>query len=210
MKHEDAARALAPAGRLSRLEKEAIWTRIEATRTPWWRRRTTHIGAVGLASAIATVVVVLTMTSLHRPADELTPRGAAGVPLALRCGADREPGDCRRGDRLVFDFGAAPPRGYIALFARSPGKNVIWYAPADDETASVAIAEHVSAGVLDTAAVIDSSYGPGRYELFAIISERPLARSDIRELARGDRLVAAPGVQIETRSFVVTIEEEVP
>jgi hypothetical protein len=195
---------------LSRVEKEAIWGRIEAARAPWWRRRATRLGAAGLASAIATVVVVLAVTSMRPPADELTPRGAGATPLALRCSADREPGDCRRGDRLVFDFGTNEAQGYVALFARSPAGTVIWYVPADDATASISLADHSSAGVLDTAAVIDDSYEPGRYELFAVISERPLSRADIRGFERGDRLVAAAGAQIETRAFVVTVEEEVP
>ncbi len=187
-----------------------MWSRIEAARTPWWRRRGTRVGAAGLASAIATMVVVLTVSSTRPPADDLTPRGAATVPLTLRCGVDREPGDCRRGDRLLFDFGAGEPRGFVALFARSPAGTVIWYLPSDEATASVAIDDHNSAGVLDTAAVIDQSYVPGRYELFAVLSDRPLSRADIRGFSRDDRLVAAPGVQIETRVFVVTAEEEAP
>jgi hypothetical protein len=153
------------------------------------------------------VVVVLAVSSTRPPADDLTPRGASGVPLALRCSTDREPGDCRRGDRLVFDFGAGEPRGYVALFARSPAGAVIWYVPTDEGGASVAVADHATAGVLDTAAVIDGSYAPGRYELFAVISERPLSRAAIRGFERGDRLVAGAGVQIETRAFVVTAEE---
>lgn len=186
-----------------------MWAHVESARSPWWRRRATWGGAAGLASAIATVVVVLAVTST-RPTDDLTPRGTAGVPLTLRCGADREPGDCRRGDRLVFDFGAREPHGFVALFARSPAGTVIWYLPATEAASSVALSEHASAGVLDTAAVIDRSYEPGRYELFAVISERPLSRAEIRGFARGDRLVAAAGVHIETRAFVITVEEEVP
>ena len=124
----------------------------------------------------------------------------------IRCG-EREPGQCQLGDRLVFDFGSAPPPGYVALFARAESGKVIWYVPSDEGAASAALATHTVAGVLDSVAVIDETYEPGRYEVFTIVSPRPLQRAEIRGFAQSDRLVAPSDIHVVTRSFVVRGEE---
>jgi hypothetical protein len=202
---EDAARLLAPSGRLSRFEQDAIWNRIVATRTPWWRRPTLQLSAGLVIAAAVFALVIVTRPAPHT--EELTPRGDASLALTLRCGA-REPGVCLPGDRLGFDFGATDTRHYVALFARSPSGTAIWYVPADDGSVSLSLAEHTQSGVLDVAAVIDASYAPGRYELFAIVSPRPLSRAEIRGYARGDVLIPPPDVRIETRELVVNQEQQ--
>jgi hypothetical protein len=60
--------------------------------------------------------------------------------------------------------------------------------------------------VLDRVAVIDDTYAPGTYELFAVVSPQPLTRADIRAFAQGNRLVAPPEVRIESRTFVLREE----
>src|SRR5688572_22121010 len=98
MKREDAARLLGPVDRLSRIEKEVMLGRIEAARAGWFRRNRTGLaGAAVVAAAVCAAVIVL------RPASdqaELTARGRGGFSLVVRC-ADRAPGECRIGDRLV-------------------------------------------------------------------------------------------------------------
>ena len=205
MKLEDAARALGPPGRLSRVEKDAILARVEASRSSWLRRHRAGLGA-GLAAALAAAVALVVLLPRDRQ-DELTPRGANKMTLVVRCG-DRDPGDCHLGDRLAFDFGTSPPAGYAALFARSETGKVIWYLPADEATPSIDLTDHLKQGMLDRVAVIDTSYAPGRYELYAVVSPRPLSRADSRAFAQGDGLVAPADVRIETRTFV--IREETP
>lgn len=205
MKTENAARLLGPAGRLSRLEKDAIFERVSSHDRSWVARHWAALSAATVAVAAAAVLFVVWPAGSSRPST-LTARGSASVPLVIRCGV-REPGQCQRGDRLTFDFGSALPAGYVALFARGESGKVFWYVPAEEETASVAVAEHTSAGVLDTVAVIDGAYVPGRYEVFAIVSPRPLSRTEIRAFARGDQLVAPPDIHIESRSFVIRDEE---
>jgi hypothetical protein len=203
VKLEDAARALGPPGRLSRFEKDAILARVEVSRGGWLRRHRVAVAA-GLSTALALAVALIVVTpTTHR--DELTARGSAGVTLVVRC-ADRDPGECRPGDRLVFDFGGAPPPGYVALFARAASGTVIWYLPADENAPSVDLTLHANQGPLDRVAVIDATYLPGTYELFAVISPSPLSRAEIRSFAQGDRLVAPSGVHIETRTFVIREE----
>lgn len=205
MKLEDAARALGPPGRLSRVEKDAILERIEASRRGWLRRHRAALAAgVSAAAALAVALLVIVPRASR---NDLTPRGTAEMTLVVRCG-ERDPGDCRPGDRLAFDFGGAPPAGYAALFARGQTGTVIWYLPADESATSVDLTAHLNEGILDRAAVLDHSYTPGHYELFAVISSRPLTRADIRAFAQGEQLVAPAGVHIETRSFV--IREETP
>ncbi len=205
MKRENAARLLGPAGRLSSLEKEAILDRIAAGNRSWLARHRGALSAATVAVAAAAILFVVWPSGASGPST-MTARGNASLPLVLRCGA-REPGQCERGDRLAFDFGSALPAGYVALFARSESGQVFWYVPAEEETASVAVAAHTSAGVLDTVAVLDDAYAPGRYEVFAVVSPRPLSRTEIRAFAEGDRLVAPPGIQIESRSFEIRSKE---
>jgi hypothetical protein len=205
MKRENAARLLAPAGRLSSLEKDAIFDGIAAGNRSWIARHWGALSAATVAVAAAAVLFVVWPSGTSAPST-LTARGSASLPLVLRCGA-REPGTCLRGDRLTFDFGTSLPEGYVAVFARGESGTVFWYVPAEEETASVALTEHTSAGVLDTVAVIDDAYTPGRYDVFAIVSQRPLSRTEIRAFAQGDRLVAPPDIHIESRSFVIRSEE---
>lgn len=206
MKLEDAARALGPPGRLSRFEQDAILARVEASRGSWLRRHRAHAGAA--FAAVAAVAVALIVVVPSKPAsDELTARGSAAFTLVIRCG-ERDPGECRPGDRLAFDFGGTPPAGYGALFARAATGTVIWYLPADEATPSVDLTVHAKQGMLDRVAVIDASYAPGTYELFAVVAPRPLSRADIRAFAQGDRLVAPAGVQIESRTFVIREEPQ--
>jgi hypothetical protein len=61
---------------------------------------------------------------------------------------------------------------------------------------------HAAGGVLDTAIVLDG-YAPGKYELYAVVSDAPLLRAEIHSFAHGDQLIAPPGVHIETRTFTV-------
>ncbi len=206
MKLEDAARALGPPGRLSRVEKDAILARVEASRGGWLRRHRAALWA-GVAATMAAAIALVVLLPREGQRDELTPRGATKMTLVVHCG-DREPGDCRLGDRVAFDFGASPPPGYAALFARSETGKVIWYLPADEATPSIDLTSHLNQGMLDRVAVIDSSYAPGRYDLYAVVSPQPLSRADIRAFAQGDGLVAPPDVRIETRTFV--IREEAP
>lgn len=205
MKLEDAARALGPPGRLSRVEKDAILERVDASRSGWLRRHRAAVAAGFAAAAGIAVALLVVMPRASR--EDLTPRGSADMTLVVRCG-DRQPGECRIGDRLAFDFGSAPPPGYAALFARSDAGKVIWYLPSDEAAPSVDLTTHVKQGMLDRVAVIDASYAPGRYQLYAVVSSQPLSRADIRAFAQGEQLVAPAGVHIETRTFV--IGEEAP
>lgn len=205
MKLDDAARALGPPGRLSRFEKDALLARIEGSRGSWLARHRAGLAAGFAAAAALAVALVMIVPSKPATGDELTARGAAGLTLVIHCG-DREPGDCRPGDRLAFDFGGTPPAGYAALFARSATGTVIWYLPADEAAPSVDLAAHAKQGMLDRVAVIDDSYAVGTYQLFALISPQPLTRAEIRTFAQGEHLVVPPGVHVETRSFVIREE----
>jgi hypothetical protein len=208
MKREDAARLLGPPGRLSRVEKDAIFQRIDgrigAGGRSWFSRHRNALVAATLAVSAAAVLFLV--WPARSSTSELVARGSAEVPLVIRCG-EREPGQCQRGDRLAFDFGSAPPAGYVALFSRAESGKVIWYVPSDEGSASVALAQHTVAGLLDSVAVIDETYEQGRYEVFAVVSPRPLSRAEIRGFAQSDRLVAPSDIQIVTRSFVIRGEE---
>ncbi len=207
MKPEDAARALGPPGRLSRFEKEAIFARVHAGRVSWFRRRRVQLAASVFAAAMVAAVALVVVIPTSREA-EYTARGAESSTLVIRCG-ERDAADCRVGDRIVFDFGSKHPDLYVSLFARSEQGTVIWYLPSEEAMPSIALATNATAGVLDTVAVIDDTYVPGRYELFAVMSNRPLSRAEIRSFADSDRLVAPPGVDITTRAFVVRGEEPI-
>lgn len=201
----DAARALGPPGRLSRYEQDAILARVEASRTGWLRRHQAHLGAAFAVVAVAVALILIVPSTSS--GDKLTARGRAGFSLVLRCG-ERDPGECRLGDRLAFDFGGAPPAGFGAMFARAETGRIIWYLPADEETPSVDLTLHAKHGVFDSVAVIDATYAPGTYELFAVVSPQPLSRAEIRAFAQSERLVAPAGVQIENRTFVIREETQ--
>jgi len=192
METENLARLLAPAGQLSRLEKDAIFARV--VKPPWFRRPAVLAGdGLVVAAAIALLVV-----RPQVPGGTFTPPRSESMTVVVHCG-ERTPGECVVGDKLMLDFGATPPDGYVALLARSPDGDVIWYSPPAD---SASIPLHVANGVLDTAVVLDG-YKAGTYQLFVVVSDVPLLRAEIKSFARGDDLVAPAGVRIEKRSFTV-------
>ena len=197
MDTEDLARLLAPPGQLSRIEQDLIFERVMDRghrRPPWYQRRAWFVGA----GVVVTALCALLLVRPHDHRSTLTARGTAGVVLVVQCG-NHAPGECESGDKLMLEFGATPPSGYVALLARAPDGDVIWYAPAVD---GASMPLNAVGGVLDTAIVLDR-YRPGSYELYAVISDVPLSRTEIRAFAQGDRLVAPPGVRIETRAFTV-------
>lgn len=207
MHDHDIARLLGPAGKLSRLEKEAIFDTVAAglaPALPWWRRGRVAIGAACAIAGLAVLAIVLGLGSRSGSPSQATlaARGEGGATMIVRCGA--HPADeCASGDRLTFDFGSTPPQGNLGLFARAPDGTIVWYLPGDDATPTLALAGHTPGGVLDTVVELDRRYTPGRYQLFAIVSDVPMTRADIRALAVGDRLVPRPGVNIVDRTFVV-------
>lgn len=167
-----AARLLAKTDGPSRVEKEEILDAVLEKSGPA-RRRPRMI--FGFAAALATAAAV-GLFALRPP--EFTARGAEeAISVEVGCGG----GDCTQGARLLFDVTADPKYKYFAAFARRPDGAVVWYFPERDGALSPEISQL-------SAIVLGSEHVPGDYTLTAIVSERPLDRSAIKEGASGTTL----------------------
>lgn len=169
MKPDLTARLLTGKRGLSRPEKEAIFARV-LTRTTS-RRGRFRWPALILTLSTATAAMFLLFRS-PRPA-EFQARGGARASFRIACLA----GPCRTGGKLLFEVSALPG-GYFAAFARRTDGTIIWYFPDRETGESVSVLG--AGGELGRAVVLGPEHVPGEYQVFGMVSPRPLSRADVR------------------------------
>jgi hypothetical protein len=101
----------------------------------------------------------------------LVPKGERpGANLEAAC-PNRAPGECRRGDRLVFSADGVKKDGLFAAYAECGSRERIWYFPTADGTLPTlrATAGHT---VVDQAARIGDEHGVGPCKLHLFLLEQ--------------------------------------
>jgi hypothetical protein len=173
-------RLLAGRDRLTQADKDAVLDRVmealppeQAERpgffAPWLRW--SLLGAVVLLLA-APVGYVL----FGRAPDGFTARGGeAKAAFTVWCAPEMSQGRCARGGKLVFRVEPAKA-GRFAALARSEAGAIIWY------FTDVDLATLPANGLLDEGVVVGPEHVPGKYEVWGVFSDRPLGKSDIRDL----------------------------
>lgn len=197
------ARLLSGRPGLSRPEKEEILEAVldrvqpEAPESSW-----SH-GWLGVVLAMASAALALVLIPRSIPPldnDEFTARGTnRGPQLSAICAATSVPGRCAQGGELLFELADGAAWSHIAMFAFRSDGAVIWYAP--DEPAGVSLTlEHEGRIVLLPKKItLGSEHVPGRYDVVAVLSTRPLDRAAIR------RIYEAPRAHPEARVVEVPV-----
>lgn len=200
MKDRDLARLLSGRAEPSVLEKEAMLDRILTEVEP--QRRSRRLRWLWAAPALAAAALWLLIPRFAL--DEFAARGP-NPPLAsfhVICLETGAVGTCPSGGTLAFEVDPRA-RGFIAVLARATDGRVIWYLPpADGKSWPLREARE---GVLRHGIKLGSAQPVGRYEVIALLSERPLDRAEIRrELAEpvrraGPRQVVQVALVVEPK-----------
>lgn len=125
----------------------------------------------GLRRWAATAGIVLPIAALlafvitrREPSTErghwLAPKGTEGGALIAAHCPGRSAGECRAGDRLIFEVDGAKTGGFFAGYAECEGKERIWYAPRPDGTLPV-LEPNGGHSVLPQAVRIGAEHGTG-------------------------------------------------
>jgi hypothetical protein len=178
---DDSIRFLLSRSRLSGADHDRILDKIlppsAETRR---RRRRLAWGAASLGFA-ATMALVFKLASRHPAADDrqwLAAKGAATGPLlSVRC-PDRAPGQCRPGDKLLFEADGATRGGWLAAYAEDRRGERIWYFPtADGRLAEIPPSDGYS--IVREVARIGSEHAPGPYTVHLMMLAHPADRAAV-------------------------------
>ena len=184
------SRLLAGRDALSRVEKDELLDRVIAP--PPRRTRWAWLALPALAAAAVAVLVV-------RPSHEsdFGARGGSGsfAALHVRCSPA-----CTPGGRLVLDAHGTTGYRYVAAFAKRSDGTVLWYFPATDDATSV---EVPASGVLDRSIVLGPEHVAGRYQIYGVFSNAPLARAEIRDAFDPARMTAGAATAVVTDEMIV-------
>lgn len=187
---DDGIDRLLARGRLSGGARERILARALAASAPRrrsWRRWLT----IAVPATAALLLVVLW------PRAAFTPKGApAGVFFDVTC-ADGSGHACARGATLLFHLGGVVRPSSLAAWAEPDGGGErIWYFPAGNDDAAVAVPAGALLQTLGRGVRIGPEHAPGRYTVHLVLSQRPLTRAEALAARAGD-IVATATVPLE-------------
>jgi hypothetical protein len=181
--NDDSLHVLLARGRLSGAQRDRILGRVvsETSATGGARRRAAILAGalLPIAAVIALAIGVPWTAGRNAPASGwLVPKGkASGALPGARC-PDREPGQCRVGDRLIFEVDGATKGGFFAGYADCASGERIWYFPAKGQEAP-ALPATEGHSVLRQAARIGEEHGLGRCRVHLFVLEQPLDRETL-------------------------------
>ena len=179
---EDSLHALLAGGRLSGPQRDRILERVLDTHA---RPRAGRRVLFATLAAALPVAALLALAVRQAPAppetpsgEWLVPKGEPGAALVEAHCPGRPTGECRRGDRLIFQVDGAARGGHFAAYADCAGRERIWYFPSETGTLpSVPVgAVHF---VVPEAARVGDEHGDGRCTLHLFLLEEPADRSSI-------------------------------
>lgn len=187
---DDDLHSLLARGGLSGAQRDRIFDNVVGAQ-PSARR---SLRWVGVASGVLLPLAALVAFGISRRAPDgesewLVPKGTgAGATIEARCPA-RKAGECRHGDRLVFELDGADDGGFFAGYADCDGKERVWYAPSADGNLP-AVPPTKGHTVLPQAARIGAEHGVGTcslhlYLLGARVDRARLAAGAVEPRARG-------------------------
>jgi hypothetical protein len=178
---DDSLQSLLAGGRLSGAQRDAILDRVldeHAQAAP--KRRLWVVGAAVVLPAAALIALAIGFGGSGGSEDDgsgyLAPKGNdAGALVAARC-PDRPSGQCRRGDRLIFEVEGAKG-GFFAAYAECSGERV-WYFPTEDgKLPSVPLGSE--SAVLPQAARVGPEHGSGDCTLHLFVLDAPSDRASL-------------------------------
>lgn len=137
----------------------------------------------------------------HRGAD------SAAARLSMSCPDAPGPGQCRVGDKLLFEVAAPSDRPFFAAYARRGDGAVIWYFPARENEQSIEVADHHVAGVLERGILLGAEHSVGQYQVTAIFSSQPMTQPLIKRAVASGELEPSAYTVLQ-RSF--SVEEASP
>ena len=171
---DDELHSLLARGGLSGAQRDRIFERVVAAHPPPRRsRRWVGIAAGALLPIAALVALgVSRYQSDDGGAEWLVPKGEGNAPtIEARC-PGRPPGECRAGDRLIFELDGANGGGFFAGYADCQGKERVWYAPGSDGNLPE-VAPAPGHAVVPRAARIGPEHGVGTCSLqLFLLNER--------------------------------------
>lgn len=194
--------------KLTNFEKErvlrGVFSALQTGAAPTRRARSPWFSRVGAVLAIAAAASLFMVMMPSRQDDGLAPRGEDAHTFRIRCTPPSE-GSCRQTDTLLFELEVAP-LPYFAAVAKGPGGDLFWYVPANTDAQSIATEGHMRRGLLDLGVPLAEAHQPGLYDVFGILSVRPLTRTEIRErIATG---VSDRDVIVKRRALTIVAGEE--
>lgn len=199
MEDDDSLHSLLSGGRLSGPQRDRILERVLAEHARPRRRWVVALAAALPAAAIALVMLGKSSVSPVKEREWLVPKGASSSPLLTANCRGREPGTCRRGDRLIFEVDGATRQGFFAAYAQCGSSERLWYFPS--ETGSVPTVPAGGHFVLPQVARIGDEHREGRCTLHLFLLEASVDRAT---LTSGNVRPAA------INSIPLTIEPAVP
>lgn len=187
---DDDLHSLLASGGLSGAQRDRIFEQVAGAQ-PEVRRSRRWIGiAAGALLPIAALVAL--GISRRDPGVEggewLVAKGNDPGPIIeARC-PDRKLGECRAGDRLIFELDGAKEGGFFAGYADCEGKERVWYAPSSDGSLP-AVPPSLGHAVLPRAARLGAEHGEGKCSLHLfLLGERVdrarLLAGDVKARAR--------------------------
>jgi hypothetical protein len=105
----------------------------------------------------------------------LVAKGAPGPVLLASC-PGRRSGECRVGDKLIFEIEGAKEQGFFAAYAECAGRERIWYFPTASDTLPE-IDPSQARNVVSQAARIGTEHGVGRCELHLFALPEKISRA---------------------------------
>jgi hypothetical protein len=191
---EDSLHALLAGGRLSGPQRDRI---LENVLDQHARPRATRRILFGVAAAlpVAALIALAVRPSPEQrevapgnwlvpkapetaSGDWLVPKGEPGAALVEAQCPGRPTGECRRGDRLIFQVDGAARGGHFAAYADCAGRERIWYFPSETGTLPTVPIGAVHF-VVPQAARVGDDHGDGRCTLHLFLLEKPADRSSI-------------------------------
>jgi hypothetical protein len=181
---EESLHSLLAGGKLSGAQRE------RALEGALQQRRHGGGRVVGMLAVVLPAAAALMLFVLGPPAPStgkesrgtFIAKGEAGPLLTARC-PDRAAGECRSGDRLIFEVQGATDPGFFAAYADCRARERIWYFPTANGDMP-----HVSPGaersILEQAARLGPEHGEGPCTLELFLLPKPASRVTVSGLGR--------------------------
>lgn len=183
------ARLLSKRNSVTVQEKEAVLKAVldgvEHKRKQSFRERLVSPRGILVAFlGILLLAVPLVFMVLPNGKRTFTPKGKeAPTFFDVRCIADKRPGPCKKGNKIIFKIVPPKNKHYLSVFSkhRSNG-TVIWYFPGSEKEGSLEVEKYLRKDTFTRAIEIGDEHAVGTYDVYGIYTDRAVQRHEIRRL----------------------------